>query len=96
MLLLNLDDAIKVTRQYMIDSGYHFFDEEDWIILWQEMEQKCYPMSRIMQLHDLVVDINPKEIAAQIENDNLANWCKTMQREFIIRGILDHEIQTKN
>jgi hypothetical protein len=32
-------------------------------------------------LNDLIFDINPTEICAQIESENLRNWCSTIQTE---------------
>ena len=99
MLFIELEDAVKVARQYMIDYGYHFDDEEDRVILTQEMEQKCYIGERVATLRDLVCDINPTEICAQIESDNLTQWCKMIQTEFFLRLKMEmeqHGIQTEN
>jgi hypothetical protein len=98
-MMLELEDAVKVARQYMIDRGYHFDDEEDGVILTQEMEQKCYISERVGTLRGLVQDINPTEICAQIESDNLSQWCKVIQTEFFLRlkmGMEQHGIQTKD
>lgn len=84
-MMLELEDAVKVARQYMIDYGYHFDDEEDGVILTQEMEQKCYLNNGVGSVLDLVADINPTEICAQIESDNLTQWCKVIQAEFFLR-----------
>ena len=98
-MMLELEDAVKVARQYMIDYGYHFDDEEDGVILAQEMEQKCYISNRVGTLRDLVQDINPTEICAQIESDNLTQWCKVIQTEFFLRLKMEmeqHGIQTED
>lgn len=78
-MLLNLDDAVKVTKQLVI---YGVDDDQ---IIKQELEQKCWfpPKSNksARRLNDLICDINPAEICSQIESDNLKNWCKTIQIE---------------
>lgn len=84
-MMLELEDAVKVARQYMIDYGYHFDDEEDGVILTQEMEQKCYFDDGVGSVLDLVADINPTEICAQIESDNLSEWCRVVRNEFSLR-----------
>ena len=79
MLMLTLDDAVKVT-QWLVEDGMN--DEE---IIRQELEQKCWIPSEINEpakrLNDLIFDINPTEICAQIESDNLKSWCNTIQVE---------------
>ena len=79
MLMLTLDDAVKVT-QWLVEDGMN--DEE---IIRQELEQKCWivPKSNdaAKQLNNLIFDINPAEICAQIESDNLKSWCNTIQVE---------------
>lgn len=78
-MLLNLDDAVKVTKQLVI---YGVDDDQ---IIRNELEQKCWfpPKSNkaARRLNDLIFDINPAEICSQIESDNLKNWCKTIQIE---------------
>ena len=34
------------------------------------------------ELLELIEDVNPSEIAAQIENGNLHNWCIILKQEF--------------
>ena len=79
MLMLSLDDAVKVTQRLVRDKMY------DTEIIRQELEQKCWfpPKSNdaAKHLNDLIFDINPAEICTQIESDNLKNWCKTVQTE---------------
>ena len=79
MLMLTLDDAVKVT-QWLVEDGMN--DEE---IIRQELEQKCWiaPKSddAAKRLNDLIFDINPAEICAQIESDNLKKWCEIIQAE---------------
>ena len=79
MLMLTLDDAVKVT-QWLVEDGMN--DEE---IIRQELEQKCWivPKSNdaAKQLNNLIFDINPAEICAQIEADNLKKWCEIIQVE---------------
>lgn len=98
-MMLELEDAVKVARQYMIDYGYHFDDEEDGVILTQEMEQKCYFDDGVGSVLDLVADINPTEICAQIESDNLSEWCRVVRNEFSLRlrrEMKRNGIQTKD
>lgn len=77
MLMLTLDDAVKVTRSLVVDG----MDDEE--IVRQELEQKCWFPPKTdkaaKQLNDLIFDINPAEICSQIESDNLKNWCSTVQ-----------------
>jgi len=39
------------------------------------------------ELLGLIADINPAEIASQIERDNLANWCKLWRQEATVAAI---------
>jgi hypothetical protein len=79
MLMLTLEDAVKVAQRLVIDG----MDDEE--IIKQELEQKCWiqPKSNKAAEHldNLIFDINPAEICSQIESDNLKNWCKTIQTE---------------
>ena len=78
MLMLTLDDAVNVT-QWLVEDGMN--DEE---IIRQELEQKCWIPSGgepAKRLNDLIFDINPAEICAQIEADNLKKWCEIIQVE---------------
>ena len=79
MLMLSLDDAVQVT-QWLVEDGMN--DEE---IIRQELEQKCWfpPKTNesAKRLNDLIFDINPAEICAQIESDNLKKWCEIIQTE---------------
>lgn len=78
-MLLNLDDAAKVTKRLVIDG----MDDDE--IIKSELEQKCWfpPKSdkAAKHLNDLIFNITPAEICKQIEQDNLKNWCKTIQTE---------------
>lgn len=77
MLMLPLEDAVKVTRELMING----VDDDD--IIRQELEQKCwFPPKKedaAKHLNDLIFDINPAEICSQIESDNLRQWCRVIQ-----------------
>ena len=77
MLMLMLEDAIKVTK-HLVENGV---DDEE--IIKQELEQKCWfpPKTNkaAEQLSGLIFDINPAEICSQIESDNLKRWCETVQ-----------------
>lgn len=79
VLMLTLDDAVKVAYRLVIDETIN----KD--IIRQELEQKCWivPKSNdaAKRLNDLVFDINPAEICAQIEADNLRQWCGIIQVE---------------
>lgn len=77
MLMLSLDDAVKVAKSLIADN----MDDDE--IIRQEMEQKCwFPPEKdeaAKQLNDIIFDINPAEICSQIESDNLKKWCETVQ-----------------
>ena len=79
MLILTLDDAVKVVK-YLTINGV---DDDE--IIRQELEQKCWfppkEEKAAERLNDLIFDINPAEICAQIESDNLKDWCITIQVE---------------
>ena len=79
MLMLTLDDAVKVAKRLVIDR----MDDDE--IIHQELEQKCWfppkEHDAAKHLNDLIFDINPAEICSQIEADNLKNWCVTVQTE---------------
>ena len=79
MLMLTLDDAVKVAKG-LVEDG---MDDEE--IIRQDLEQKCWFPPKTdeaaKQLNDLIFDINPAEICSQIESDNLKNWCNTVQVE---------------
>ena len=79
MLVLSLDDAVKVAKQLVIDG----MDDDE--IIRQEFEQKCwFPPTEneaAKRLNDLIFDITPAEICSQIESDNLRNWCEIVQTE---------------
>lgn len=79
MLMLTLDDAVKVAKE-LVEYGV---DDEK--IIRRELEQKCWFPPKTdeaaKQLNALIFNINPAEICNQIESDNLTNWCKTMQVE---------------
>ena len=79
MLMLTLEDAVKVAQRLVRDG----MDDDE--IIRQELEQKClFPPKKdeaAKRLNNLIFDINPSEICSQIESDNLKNWCKTIQTE---------------
>ncbi len=93
MLMLSLDDAVKVAKRLVVDE----MDDEE--IIRQEMEQKCWlPPSTseaAKRLNDLIFDINPTEICSQIEPDNLKNWCKIVQTEMKIAMVQLPPIQSE-
>ena len=73
MLMLKLDDAVDV-----VEDG----DEE---FIRSELEQKCWIPPETdraaKHLNDLIFDVNPEEIGAQIASDNLRKWCGIIQTE---------------
>lgn len=79
MLMISLDDAVKVAKRLVIDG----MDDDE--IIRQELEQKCWipPEEDVAAKHlnDLIFDINPAEICSQIESDNLKQWCEIIQTE---------------
>ena len=79
MLMLQLDDAVKVVKRLVADG----MDDDE--IIRQELEQKCWfpptTSDSARRLNDLIFDVNPAEICSQIESDNLTNWCRTVQTE---------------
>ena len=79
MLMLSLDDAVKVAKRLIADN----MDDDE--IIRQEFEQKCWfpptTDSAAERLNDLIFDINPAEICAHIQEDNLKEWCVFMQAE---------------
>ena len=79
MLMLTLDDAVKVAQRLIADGV------DDKAIIRQELEQKCWlPPARSLaaeRLRNLIWDINPHEICAQIEDGNFQTWCGTIQSQ---------------
>lgn len=79
MLMLSLDDAVKVAKRLVIDG----MDVDE--IIRQELEQKCWFPPKTddaaKRLNDLICDITPAQICAQIKSDNLRYWCKLVQTE---------------
>ena len=79
MLMLTLDDAVKVTKGLVNDMM------DDDVIIRQELEQKCWIPPRkdesARRLSDLIFDINPAAICSQIESDNLKQWCEIIRLE---------------
>ncbi len=87
MLIIKHEDAVKVAVWLIRDYCEKDLDEDDIEFISTELEQKCYivadcrdPMS-IQDLCGLIEDVNPKEIAAQIEEDNLRQWCDILRTE---------------
>lgn len=77
MLLLSIDNAVKVTKRLVRDGM------DDDVVIRQELEQKCwYPPKTdeaAKHLNELISDINPAEISSQISQDNLTDWCNAVQ-----------------
>ena len=84
MLLLTIEDAVKVALAYIGDHCYDYaIDKQDELLLCQEMEQKCWihksDDDHLKRLINLIMDVNPAEICDQIQNDHLKQWCITIQ-----------------
>ena len=90
MLMLTLDDAVKVCVRLLYETDY--FDgmlEEEYESaiehIMNELKQKCWfppdSSEAAKCLSDIICDINPAEIASQIEADNLRKWCEIVQNE---------------
>jgi hypothetical protein len=88
MLMLELDDAVKVCMELLHKTT--FFDDmpsEEYANMPEFIKgmfgQKCWIPPKAdesaKQLNDLIFDINPAEICAQIEADNLRQWCEVIQ-----------------
>jgi hypothetical protein len=77
--MLSLDDAVKVAKRLIADN----MDDDE--IIRQEMEQKCWFPPKTddaaKRLNELIFYINPAEICAQIQSDNLKEWCEMIQTE---------------
>lgn len=77
MLLLSLDNAVKVTKRLVRDGM------DDDVVIRQELEQKCWFPPKTDEaakhLNELIHDINPAEICSQISQDNLTDWCNAVQ-----------------
>ena len=82
MLMLSIEDAVKVAKRLITDQ----MDVDE--IVYQEFEQKCWILPKASNtakcLKDLICDVNPAEICAQIESDNLKEWCRTVQSQMIM------------
>lgn len=82
-MFLDLDDAMNVLiRHGFLDKGYVNTDGLD--LVRGELEQKCYIKSEddnINRICSIACDINPVEIASQIERDNLGQWCKIIRAD---------------
>ena len=90
MLMLTLDDAVKVCMRLLHETDY--FDgmpeeerESTPEYIRDEFEQKCWfppdSSESAKRLSDMICDINLAEICAQIEADNLKKWCEIIQVE---------------
>ena len=84
MLLIRLEDAVQIAVRIMQEDFAVDLDEDDVEYVEQELREKCYRGNGLRPEHHLqglIWDINPKEICAQIEADNLSHWCKIVQTE---------------
>ena len=83
-LLLNIDDATRVAMNFLRRYVDLFDPDELEDVVRSEMEQKSYIAK--MGQHDarkdligLMMDVNPMEIGDQIAENNLKEWCETIQ-----------------
>lgn len=79
MLMLTLEDAVKVAKRLIRDG----MDDEE--IIRQELEQKCWippnTDEAAKRLNDLIFCINPAVICSHVESDELKSWCEYMRIE---------------
>ena len=79
-LMLTKTDAVNICCEILSEYTRISAEHKEWIE--QEFEQKCWLTSLndtpINELYNLLCDVNPAEICAQIENDNLTKWCATV------------------
>lgn len=88
-MLLNLDDAVEICMRFLSGTELGDMSKEEFAeyqdCVESEFEQKCWINTHkddaLEHLHNLTFDINPAEIASQIESDNLRTWCRTIQTE---------------
>lgn len=82
-LMLTLDDAAKVCAELIRTYADCELYEEDIEGIRQDLEQKCYfcddDHDHFKELSDLIMDINPAEIVDHIKEDNLKDWCGSIQ-----------------
>ena len=83
LLMLTLEDATKVCAELIRTYGECELSEEDIDGIRQDLEQKCYFCNdnhdHFKELSDLIQDINPAEIVDHIKEDNLKDWCVSIQ-----------------
>lgn len=83
LLMLTLEDATKVCAELIRDYCGCEPSEEDIDGIRQDLEQKCYFCNdnhdHFKELSDLIQDINPAEIVDHIKEDNLKDWCVSIQ-----------------
>ena len=79
MLMLTLDDAVKVAKELAHDG----IDDEDTIR--NELEQKCWiapeQYKAAKKLSYSITEITPREICRHILEGDLKGWCWLMQTE---------------
>lgn len=85
-MMLDIKDAVKVAMHYIKNHCDEYdVNEDDELLLYQEMEQKCWISDlkddALKNLIDLITEINPTEICIQINHDHLNEWCKNIQTE---------------
>ena len=89
-MLLNLDDAVEICMRLLAETELGDMPKEEFDAEYKDyvegkFEQKCvvntHKDDALEHLHNLTFDINPSEIASQIESDNLRAWCRTIQTE---------------
>ena len=77
MLMISLDDAVKVAKQLVINE----MDDEE--IIRTELEQKAWIPSKydepVRVLAGMIGAITPAEITEQILANKLGDWCEKVQ-----------------
>jgi hypothetical protein len=80
-LMLTQSDAVNICCEILSEYTRINAEHREWIE--GEFKQKCWLTSLadtpINELYNLLCDVNPAEICAQIENDNLTKWCATVR-----------------
>lgn len=95
-ILISLEDSVNLCMSFLhmttlFDDYTKEEIEEFRSVVYSEMEQKgllCQSKDPLMcRAAAYLCDINPQEIAAQIANDNLSNWCKNITNNIQIELI---------
>jgi len=89
MLMLELDDAVKVASEVIEDFFGDKWHPEEQAYLRQELMQKCYfaksDGSPETELFGLIADVNMVEIGDHITRGDLSQWCISWRTTAIIQ-----------